>query len=211
MWNHPRLSISNGFGQQLGPALARAARKRKVPFRLTAMISACLLISTASPGEAKTWRSEGNWLISGSPKLGGCVMATRYASGAFLSISAVHSSNGQRIWEILVSVRAWEDIQSEKVYTVNVHFLGAAQKSRQLEMTGYKTYGTHSLVSNALVFVFVESSDHMAFVTEGLETGLNISFVLDGKPLGLFSLEHASTAYHDMKVCLGSRASNYET
>lgn len=209
MWIN--LKPTNCSGRhQFRCAQIRNARKSKAALLWAVAIAACLQLSTASPGQADVWKSEGNWIISGSPKLAGCSMATRYPSGAFLSITAVALNGDQRVWEMLVSESSWNEIQSAEEYAVNVHFLGVGQPQRQLAMTGFKTHGTNSVVTNALVFEFLESSDFMEFVSEGLETGKNIAFVLDGKKLGSFELEGANTAYHEMKECLDSRASNYE-
>lgn len=196
--------------RHFGCTQSRNLRKSKGVFSWPAAITACLLLSMTSSGQAEVRKSQGNWIISGSPKLGGCSMATRYPSGAFLSITAVAMNGGQRVWEMLVSESSWKNVQTEETYAINVHFLGADQSQRQLSMTGFKANGTHSVVTNALVLKFLETSDLMAFVSEGLETGENIAFVLDGKQLGSFGLEHADTAYHEMKECLDSRASNYE-
>jgi hypothetical protein len=209
MWINQRPSSCNGR-QFIECVQTSSTRKPKAGFIWSAAIAACLLLSMASTGQADVWKSEGNWIISGSPRLGGCSMATRYPSGAFLSITAVELNGGQRVWEMLISESSWNKIQSEEMYAVNVHFLGAGQPQRQLSMTGFKANGTNSIVTNALVFEFLGTSDFMAFVSEGLETGHNIAFVLDGQQLASFGLEHANTAYHEMKECLDSRASNYE-
>lgn len=209
MWINQRPASYNRR-QQLECLQPFKTRKPKAGFIWSAAIATCLLLSTASSGPADVWKSDGNWIISGSPRLGGCSMATKYASGAFLSVTAVASKSGQRLWEVLASDRSWNRIQGEETYVVNVHFLGAGQTPRQLAMRGFKNAGPNSIVTNALVFEFLESSDFMTFVSEGLETGHGIAFVLDGKQLGSFGLEHANSAYHEMKECLDSRASNYE-
>ena len=206
-----KLANDNKPRQHPGSALSESSwAGAAAKFFWIVMISACLQLSTNSPGQAETWKSEGNWVISGSPKLRGCTMATRFRNGSFLSVSAVTSKDGQRIWELLVSKSAWNEIQSEAVYSVQLHFLGAAQPPRQIDMTGFKSHGTQSLVTNALVLGFDESSDLMAFVSEGLETGRNVALAKDGLLLGSFVLDHASIAYGELKECLRSRASNYE-
>lgn len=211
MWKHLRRSFGSRIGRYSVPGHAAGSWKRRAAIvSWAAMIAGCVQFSTVSLGQADTWRSDGNWVISGSPKLGGCTMATRYRNGAFLSISAVTSNDGRRIWEVLVSERGWNGIQSEIVYPVNLHFLGAAQSQRQLAMTGYRSYGAHSLVTNALVLDFTESSELMPFISEGLETARRIVLVLDGKLLGSYELEHARTAFRELNKCLDSGASNYE-
>lgn len=172
-------------------------------------IAIAISMSLALPAPAKIWKSEGKWLISGSPTLGGCTMATKFASGSFLSVSSVMQDR-EHVWEVLVSEGAWQGIQSEMIYPVDVLFPGSGQSARPVKMIGFKASGTHSVITNALTLQFLRTSDHFAFFSAGIQTGRSMNLVRNGELLGSFDLEHADAAFQDLTACLNSRAANFE-
>lgn len=165
----------------------------------------------AGPVSAEVWRLDGNWVISASPQLGGCTMATKNQTGAFISVSSVATGMaGERTWELLVSEDAWFEIQHGATYHTTIRFLGASDTTRDIAMTGVNTRGTHAAISTALMIQVADQSEVTSFIVEGLKQANRIELLLDGRLIGSYALTHADLAIDAVRECIVSRAANFE-
>jgi hypothetical protein len=176
-------------------------------FALTLLATTCALMFMTPPVAAEPWKKVANWVLVGSPKLGGCTMATKFAGGAFLSITTVAASGGEQTFELLVSDDAWGDIRDGTEYTVDVLLVGSEQGPHRRVMNGFSNFSSNYMVSNALFVEFSASSEFSSFFSRGMETSSHIALYLGGRMLGIYALENANTAYEELLKCYQSNSS----
>lgn len=203
------LATGQGLIERRGSVMHAAMKLVSKGFaRRGATLAICSFI--AWPVASEIWKLDGNWVLSASPKLGGCTLATKFDSGAFLSVSSVAKGSDARVWELLVSESAWTDVQNNARYEIALNFPGTARTAQAIEMTGVNTQGTHGTITTALMVQLADHSEATEFVLEGFRNGRSLDFTLDGHLIGSFNLTNAKAAVDAMERCIFSSAANYE-
>lgn len=160
-----------------------------------ALLGIPLALAPATAG-AKPWSKVGGWTVISLDSAPGCMMGTKYASGAVLVVSAKYDRGDGPAWEMLAADRAWQHIEADRSYPVDIHLLGTGQPVQRHEMHSYKASHLSGLVAK-----FTDFSDFSAYLSNGLAHGTHIAFSFDGRLIGTFALGDAGGAFEDLLRC----------
>ncbi len=178
------------------PMTTVISRVRATPAALSLVAAACLSLAAPPAAQADPWKDIGAWKVISLSDSPGCMMGTKYSSGAVLVVSARYASNGAPSWELLAADRAWDVIEQDSSYPIDIHIPGSDQPARRHEMHSYSTTQINGLVAK-----FTDFDEFSAFITNGMTTGTHLSLVFDGRLMGTFSLKDAGPAYDELLNC----------